>query len=317
MSGLFPLRRSVDLDEDRKPRLVELDDEVADEVFDALSSRTTREILSELHASPQTASDLAGVTDTSVQNAQYHLKKLVAADLVEVVDTWYSERGTEMKVYAPSDEALVLFAGQDAERSLRGLLKRIVGVIGLLLPVSAVAAWLADSFSATGTPTYSVQGGGESGGSGGDAGAMAPAESGDGGGDASADGMELQGEPPASTPEPEATAVADGGSTDMRGGEDGATTPTPESGSLTEQAATATPEDAGVEMTGDSVAGNISGTEREGVDPTATPLPDQETLEVTVDAVGGTDPAVLAGVAFFLGGAFVLAVVAVTWYWRS
>ncbi|PSQ27392.1 hypothetical protein BRD09_08515 [Halobacteriales archaeon SW_10_68_16] len=165
MGGIFPLRETVSLGEDRDPRLIELDEDVADEVFDALSSRTTRTIFAELHASPQTASDLAEVTDTSVQNAQYHLEKLVAADLVEVVDTWYSERGTEMKVYAPTDEALVLLAGEDTEGALRSLLKRVVGVLAVLLPGSAVVAILADRLTAPDS-AQSFQSAGESAGAG-------------------------------------------------------------------------------------------------------------------------------------------------------
>jgi len=131
MSQVFPLRSSVELG-DREPRLVDMDDERADEVFEALASGTTRRVLSALHEEPRTASDLAEVTDTSVQNAQYHLGKLQDVDLIEPVDTWYSERGTEMTVYAPADEALVLFAGEDRSRSLRSLFKRVVGSVGLV-----------------------------------------------------------------------------------------------------------------------------------------------------------------------------------------
>lgn len=142
MSQVFPLRSSVGLD-DRQPRLVDLDDDVADEVFEALSARTTRRIFSALHDEPRAASDLAAVTDTSVQNAQYHLEKLQDADLVEVVDTWYSERGTEMDVYAPTDESLVLFAGNET-RSLRSVLKRALAAVGLLGVVSLLVSLAAD-----------------------------------------------------------------------------------------------------------------------------------------------------------------------------
>ncbi len=155
MSQVFPLRSSVELG-DREPRLVDMDDERADEVFEALASGTTRQVLSALHGEPQTASDLAEVTDTSVQNAQYHLGKLQEVDLVESVDTWYSERGTEMTVYAPADEALVLFAGEDRSRSLRSLLTRVVGSVGLValasLLVAAVTGQVVDvSGSASGS----------------------------------------------------------------------------------------------------------------------------------------------------------------------
>jgi DNA-binding transcriptional ArsR family regulator len=139
MSSIFPLRDTVTRDEDREPRLVDLDEETADEVFEALSSGTTRSIFLSLHQNPQTASDLADETETSVQNIQYHLGKLKDADLVEVVDTWYSERGTEMKVYAPKDESLVLFAGRDKQSTLRSLLNRVAGVLTLLVPASILA----------------------------------------------------------------------------------------------------------------------------------------------------------------------------------
>lgn len=159
MSSLFPLRETVSLDGDREPRLVELDDETADEVFEALAAQTTRKIFLALHEQPQTASDLAKGTDTSVQNAQYHLEKLTEADLVEVVDTWYSERGTEMNVYAPCDDSLVLFAGEDTRSSLERILKRVVGALGVLVPASVLVGWLASQtrtgvdVEPTGTPT--------------------------------------------------------------------------------------------------------------------------------------------------------------------
>lgn len=163
MSSIFPIRDTVSRDPEREPRLVDLDEETADEVFDALSSRTTREIFLALHSAPQTTSDLANATDTSVQNVQYHLRKLTDAELVEVVDTWYSERGTEMKVYAPKDDSLVLFAGRDKQGTLRNLLNRVVGVFSLLLPVSLLAGFAAHwttgtESEGTGSPEVTVGG---------------------------------------------------------------------------------------------------------------------------------------------------------------
>ncbi len=214
MSGIFPLRGTVELDENRGPRLVDLDDDVADDVFEALSARTTRHIFRELHASPQTASDLASVTDTSVQNVQYHLEKLVDVDLVEVADVWYSERGTEMKVYAPTDESLVLFAGRDAEGTLRSLLKRIAGGVGVLAPASLLVWFVADQLLGGGQQAYASGG----------------ADGGDGGG--------------------------------------------------------------GVQIATESVS-------------------------TTAKSAGGLDPALVAGVAFFVGGVFVLAIALTYWYAKN
>jgi len=208
MSGIFPIRRQVELDEDRGARLVDIEEDVADDVFEALSSRTTRLIFRSLHESPQAASDLADATDTSLQNVEYHLRKLRDVELIEVADTWYSERGTEMKVYAPTDDALVLFAGRDKQGTLRSLLKRVAGIGAVLVPISAMVGWLAGS-------------------------------------------------------------------------------------AVTEPAPKSAPADGEVFATGS-----------------------RSTVEAATEAAGAVDPALLAGLAFLLGGVFVLALVAATWYWR-
>lgn len=143
MSSIFPLRDTVTNEDQGGPRLVDLDEDTADKVFEALAAQTTRQIFLSLHEQPQTASDLAEETGTSVQNVQYHLEKLQDVDLIDSVDTWYSERGAEMSVYAPTDESLVLFAGRDKQRSFRSLINRFVGIASLLLPGSLLAGWVA------------------------------------------------------------------------------------------------------------------------------------------------------------------------------
>jgi len=339
MSSIFPLREAVSLGEDRDPRLVELDDDVADEVFDALSSRTTRQIFAHLHESPQAASDLADVTDTSVQNAQYHLEKLVAADLVEVVDTWYSERGTEMNVYAPTDEALVLFAGQDKEGTLRALLKRLVGALAVLLPASLAVAWLTDQLAGGSGERFTVASGGDSGagvGAGTDEEPSQPesvdgndhaetnvatevtdglesddagsGDGGDGGGGGGGDGSgpdatTVDGQ--SSTADNITTRSNETNGTDGEPTIDPDSTPTPESSVDT---GTATGEVTPTPDPTDSVT---------EVSVDATPTPDPQLADVAVSTVGGIDPALLAGTAFFCGGLFVLAMVGMAWYVRD
>lgn len=119
--------------------MISLDDDAADAVFNALSSETARSILTALYTQPRTASELAAETETSVQNVAYHLDRLRTAELVEVVDTWYSDQGTEMKVYAPTNEALVLFGGEDVESdSLLAAIKRLVGALTIITGASLV-----------------------------------------------------------------------------------------------------------------------------------------------------------------------------------
>ncbi|MEF8779351.1 MAG: winged helix-turn-helix domain-containing protein [Haloferacaceae archaeon] len=139
MSRLLP-SRSDPQPSDGDPRVVGVDSDDADELIAALSSDTARELLSEMHEEPGTPSELSDRVGTTLQNTQYHLEKLEGADLVDVVDTVYSEKGREMKVYAPTDRPLVLFAGRESDSSgLKTALTRLLGGIGALAVASAVA----------------------------------------------------------------------------------------------------------------------------------------------------------------------------------
>ena len=110
-TGLLPHRPPVD-EPDRETRIVELDTAEAAELCGVLSSETATEILAALSDEPMVASDVAERVGTSLQNAHHHLGRLRETDLVRVVDTWYSSRGSEMKVYAPVNERLVLAASE-------------------------------------------------------------------------------------------------------------------------------------------------------------------------------------------------------------
>lgn len=163
MAQLLPFRS--DPDADQPPRLVNIDDEeTADEVFAALSSETARNILSELYEEPTTASEVAESVDTSLQNARYHLDKLQAAGLVTEVDTWYSSRGTEMTVYAPTNDPLVVTAGgREHAAVLRNAVKRLMGAIGILGLASLLINRVARDFGPTTEQPVSADTGGADG----------------------------------------------------------------------------------------------------------------------------------------------------------
>lgn len=111
--SLLPSRPSIQR-EDVNPEMVDLKEDT-DHIFPVLRSNTARTILTELYHDPAVASELANDVGTSIQNVQHHLNNLKDADLVEVVGTWYSEKGREMKVYAPANELLMLVIGDDQE----------------------------------------------------------------------------------------------------------------------------------------------------------------------------------------------------------
>ncbi|MFB6354714.1 MAG: helix-turn-helix domain-containing protein [Halobacteriales archaeon] len=291
MAKLLPFRQS-EPPEPREPRLVELEDEAADDVFAALSAGTARDILGRLYEEPATATDVAEAADTSLQNARYHLEKLKSAGLVEAVDTWYSSRGTEMTVYAPTSEPLVVAAGPEEQTGvLRSALGRLVGALGVL----GIASLLVDRLARRGVGVFPVaQTGGAAGGNGGDAVSLA--------GEATTRAAEY-GAANATTP-----------------------APTPTEASTVAREATGTP--VATQTPTVPAAGTAAPTPSPTVAPTGTsgPTATPQVVERTVivqrtvvrEAAGG--PLDLGGLPpgglFFAGGLVVLAAVAGWWYWR-
>lgn len=114
-TGLLPMR--TEPDSDRELKLFTLDR--CDFAFDVLAGETARSVLLTVIDAPGTASDVAAAVGISVQNCAYHLNNLEEAELVTVVDTWYSSKGREMNVYGPVGEPLVLVLG-DSDDALEG-----------------------------------------------------------------------------------------------------------------------------------------------------------------------------------------------------
>lgn len=129
-----------------EPRVLDIRDAPADEVFDALSPETRRGIYRSLFTQPQTTSELADNLDMSIQNVQYHLEPLKTAGLVEAVDTIYSEKGNEMTVFAPANDPLVIVGNEDHTAQLEDALPRILTGIGLLGIASLLVQWVGTRF---------------------------------------------------------------------------------------------------------------------------------------------------------------------------
>lgn len=100
------------------PDVVPLDE--AGRLLETLSSDKRRAILHVLGEEPTNAADLAECVGTSVQNVAYHIRKLRAAGLVEVVGTHYSSKGLEMDLYAPTSPAIVIDVGDPEQGSTDG-----------------------------------------------------------------------------------------------------------------------------------------------------------------------------------------------------
>jgi DNA-binding transcriptional ArsR family regulator len=327
------LPSSPEIVPDTEPRVVGVDSEDADALMSALSSATARRLLSELHDEPAPPSELADRAETTLQNTQYHLANLEDAGAVEVVGTAYSEKGREMDVYAPADQPLVIFAGNDEQASgLRAALKRLLGGVaalgvGALVVQELFGRSVVDRLAATGGSTGSepLSGGAEGGDAGGAGGGGADGGSGDGGGDADLDGGGDGGDAGAAgddagtatptesaesaTPDTANTSAQSATETAADGGAEGTPTPTESGGDVTsaeatgtptpqEEAETATPEPEATEVATEIAADTVTPTATSG----PTPTPVAEAVDGGLELVGGLPP----GLLFFLGGVTVL-----------
>ena len=138
MADLLPSSPDPSVEDGGEPRVIGVDSEDAEDLLSALQSETAREVLGALYDDPATPSALAEAADTSIQNVRYHLDKLADADLVEVADTVYSEKGREMNVYAPADRPLVVVAGDDETGGIRTALASLLAGVGLLGVIGAI-----------------------------------------------------------------------------------------------------------------------------------------------------------------------------------
>jgi predicted transcriptional regulator len=117
MSGVLPseTERGATEDDGGDFRVLPLDDDEAARLINCLAADTARSTLAALQNDSATASELADAVGTSLQNVRHHLDNLREAGLVRVVDTRYSVKGREMKVYAPARDSLVVCVGASAD----------------------------------------------------------------------------------------------------------------------------------------------------------------------------------------------------------
>ncbi len=80
----------------------------AQKIAKAMASPTAGDLFNTLSDGPLTATALAERTGFPLTTVKYHLNNLLEADLIEVVDTRWSEKGREMKIYGVKDQVVVL-----------------------------------------------------------------------------------------------------------------------------------------------------------------------------------------------------------------
>jgi DNA-binding transcriptional ArsR family regulator len=153
MSSIIDRMQSKPEHDPGDARVVAFADGDADRMLEALGTETRREIVTQLFEGPATTSELADELDSSVQNIHQHLGRLEDAGLVTSVDTVYSEKGAEMRLYAPAHDPLVFVGEEQRERRVRRSLRELVVGAGLLAGATVLVQIGAERLVASGSAT--------------------------------------------------------------------------------------------------------------------------------------------------------------------
>jgi predicted transcriptional regulator len=105
-------------------------------ITQTIANDTARHILELLAETPMSTSNIAKKLDIPLTTAQYNIEKLMEAGLVVIEKTKYSEKGREVKMYAPAKRMIVLVPKTGSSQSLIDALKKYL----VLLPIAAIAS---------------------------------------------------------------------------------------------------------------------------------------------------------------------------------
>jgi hypothetical protein len=96
-------------------------DEKAQKIGKAIASPLAGDMLQHFSQGPMTLSRVSEALQVPMNTAKYHIENLLQADLLEVVDTRYSVKGREVKVYGLKNQVLIV---APKKMDLRSLLKQ-------------------------------------------------------------------------------------------------------------------------------------------------------------------------------------------------
>jgi DNA-binding transcriptional ArsR family regulator len=111
--------------------VLEPGDERAQKIAKAMASQTANDILHHLGEGQTSLADIAERLGLPMNTAKYHLENLVDAGLVTVAETRYSVKGREVKMYALTNQLLIVAPRQSPVRSLILKYASLFGIVAL------------------------------------------------------------------------------------------------------------------------------------------------------------------------------------------
>ena len=98
--------------------ILEPGDERAQKISKAMASQTASDILQLLAENQKSLTEITDRLDIPLTTAKYHIENLLEAGLITVAETKYSVKGREIKIYAVTNQLLIVAPRQSNVRSL-------------------------------------------------------------------------------------------------------------------------------------------------------------------------------------------------------
>jgi len=119
--------------------ILEPGDERAQKISKAMASQTASDILQLLAENQKSLTEITDRLDIPLTTAKYHIENLLEAGLITVAETKYSVKGREIKIYAVTNQLLIVAPRQS---NVRSLLLKYASLFGIVLFGSLVIALL-------------------------------------------------------------------------------------------------------------------------------------------------------------------------------
>jgi DNA-binding transcriptional ArsR family regulator len=112
-------------------------DERAKKIARAMASQTANDIIQAFGERPMTSSEIARLMNIPITTASYHIDNLLDAGLLNVIETRWSKKGREIKVYGLTNQVLII---DPAISDLRTVLQKYAMFFGIVI-LATLGLW--------------------------------------------------------------------------------------------------------------------------------------------------------------------------------
>jgi DNA-binding transcriptional ArsR family regulator len=138
--------------------VLEPGDERAQKIAKAMASQTANDILTLLAAGTKSLTDITEQLNIPLTTVKYHTENLLDAGLLTVSETRYSIKGREVRMYALTDQILIVAPKQTDIRTLLLKYSSLFGiVIAGTLAIVALAPLLFSQMATGATPMMATR----------------------------------------------------------------------------------------------------------------------------------------------------------------